>query len=222
MPVSRLLSCQAVFRAHEIRAIEHAAIAQNPAAGLMERAGIAAAALAADLLDSGSAVLVLAGPGNNGGDALVAARHLMQRWYRVTMVLAGAPERLPPDAGAALQAWRDAGGSVLDAIPGGHCWDLVVDGLFGIGIERDLSGPYLSIVKQVNQLAVPILSLDIPSGLDSETGQIFGAAVRADHTITFLGLKPGLFTAYGPDYCGPVHLATLDLPPDLLPPSKGS
>ena len=97
----------------------------------------------------------------------------------------------------------------------------MIDGLFGIGLERDLDGIYLDLVKQVNHMKTPVLSLDIPSGLDSETGQPFRAAVRADHTLTFIGLKPGLFTAYGPDYCGQIYLDTLDLTPELLPSVKG-
>ncbi len=221
MLVSGFTDTQPVYRNHDIRLVEQAAFARAPAPKLMERAGLAAAELAISLLGNGSTVLVLAGPGNNGGDALVTARHLKQRWYQVTLVLAGDPAKLPPDAMAALRAWQDAGGTVVETIPSGARWDLIIDGLFGIGLARDLSGDYLALVKQVNQMATPVLSLDIPSGLDSETGQPFRAAVRAAHTLTFIGLKPGLLTAYGPDYCGQVHLDTLGLPPDLLPPGEG-
>lgn len=221
MLVANLPNSQPFYRSHELRSIEQAAAARSPAPALMERAGEAAAELAIQLLGNHYAVLVLAGPGNNGGDALVAARHLKERWYQVTVVLACDPKKLPPDAATALQAWRESGGNISSTIPTDGHWDLVIDGLFGIGLERDLSGMYLELVKQVNQMGAPVLSLDIPSGLDSETGQPFRMAVRADHTLTFIGLKPGLFTAYGPDYCGRIHLATLDLPPDLLPPGKG-
>ena len=221
MLVSRFDS-QLLYRSHDIRATELAAAALDPAPDLMQRAGRAAAELAEHLLGNRYGVLVLAGPGNNGGDALVAARHLKQRWYRVDVVLAGDPATLPADAAAALRAWLDCGGTVLPDIPAAGRWDLVVDGLFGIGLARDLGGKYLDLVKQLNRMETPILALDIPSGLDSETGQPFRAAVLADHTLTFIGLKPGLFTANGPDYCGKVHLATLDLPAELLPTSKGA
>jgi hydroxyethylthiazole kinase-like uncharacterized protein yjeF len=221
MLVAGLTHSQPLYRYREIRSIEQAAAALSPAPALMERAGKAAAELAIQLLGNCYAALVLAGPGNNGGDALVAARHLREHGYRVTAVLTGDTARLPVDAAAALQAWREGGGNIVSAIPADGHWDLVLDGLFGIGLERDLGDMYLELVKQVNRMGIPVLSLDIPSGLDSETGQPFRAAVRADHTLTFIGLKPGLFTAYGPDYCGCVHLATLGLPPDLLPPAKG-
>lgn len=221
MLIANFPNSQPLYSSHEIRSIEQAAKTPAPDSTLMQRAGEATAELAIHLLGNRYAVLVLAGPGNNGGDALVAARLLKERSYRVTVVLAGKPEKLPPDAAKALQAWLDDGGSVLGEIPADGHWDLLLDGLFGIGLERDLEGMYLELVKQVNRMEMPVLSLDIPSGLDSETGQPFHAAVRADHTITFIGLKPGLFTAYGPDYCGRIHLATLDLPSELLPQVKG-
>jgi len=221
MIVSTFPRNQPIYPSHDLRSIEQAALALSSTPKLMARAGCAAAELAIQLLGNRYSILVLAGPGNNGGDAFVAARYLKQRWFQVTVVFAGDPSRLPPDATTALQDWRDAGGSTLEAIPSGERWDLIIDGLFGIGLARDLSGKYLELVKQVNQMGTTILSLDIPSGLDSETGQPFRAAVRADHTLTFIGLKPGLLTASGPDYCGQIHLDTLDLPADLLPPGKG-
>lgn len=212
---------QPLYRNHDIRSIEQAATAFTPSPFLMDRAGCAAAELATQLLGNQYSVLVLAGPGNNGGDAMVAARYLKQLCYQVTVVFSGDPAKLPHDAASAFQAWQDAGGATAENIPLSGHWDLIIDGLFGIGLARDLSGKYLELVKQVNQMKTPVLSLDIPSGLDSETGQPFRTAIRATHTITFIGLKPGLFTAYGPDYCGQIHLATLDIPPELRPPSKG-
>ncbi|MFA5242332.1 MAG: NAD(P)H-hydrate dehydratase [Sulfuricella sp.] len=223
MLVAGLTHSQPLFRGHEFRLIEQAAAMPPSTPALMERAGKAASELATQLLGNGYKVLVLAGPGNNGGDALVAARFLREQGYRVTVVLSGEPARLPLDAAAALLAWREGedADEVLSAIPSNGRWDLVIDGLFGIGLERDLDEKYLDLVKQVNRMKTPVLSLDIPSGLDNETGQPFRAAVRADHTLTFIGLKPGLFTAYGPDFCGQIYLDTLDLPTRLLPAAKG-
>jgi hydroxyethylthiazole kinase-like uncharacterized protein yjeF len=88
---------------------------------------------------------------------------------------------------------------------------MVVDGIFGIGLERDVTGQYAEWINAINSLRVPILALDAPSGLHSDTGRVMGCAVRATHTATFIVLKPGLLTLDGPDHCGEIHLSTLDL-----------
>ncbi len=168
----------------DIRRIEAKAAGTTPP--LMERAGAAAAELAARLVsDERKDVLVLAGPGNNGGDARIAAARLREQFFRVTLV--ARPEELPAQAR----------------------WSLVVDGLFGIGLGRDIEGDYARLVDYVNRQRCPVLALDIPSGLDSDTGRIRGCAVRATHTITFIALKPGLLTLDGPDCCGEITVAGL-------------
>ena len=208
-----------IYFSHEIRQLEQIAL-NNGVTDLMERAGLAAAELARDLLAGKTSVLVIAGPGNNGGDALVAARHLKGWWFKVSLVFAGETAQLPPDASNALQAWREAGGVLLDTIPSNGKWDLVIDGLFGIGLARELSGRYLELVREINRMNLPVLALDVPSGLDADAGQTFRAAVRASHTLTFIAMKPGLLTAYGPDYCGQIHVDTLGLDaPALLKPT---
>jgi hydroxyethylthiazole kinase-like uncharacterized protein yjeF len=208
-----------IYFSHEIRQLEQ--IAQNNGiTDLMEKAGLAAAELARDLLAEQSSVLILVGPGNNGGDALVAARHLKAWWFKVSVVFAGEAAKLPPDAANALQAWREAGGELLDAIPADGNWGLVIDGLFGIGLARELSGRHLELVREINRMNLPVLALDVPSGLDADAGQTFRAAIRASHTLSFIALKPGLLTAYGPDYSGQIHVDTLGLnAPALLKPS---
>lgn len=211
-----------IYRAQEIKLIEETLAKQPTPLGLMEKAGLAAAELGRELFIDKPVVLILAGPGNNGGDALVAARYLKSWFYQVTVVFTGNVEKLPPDAAKSLQSWKDAGGTVNDSIPDNVQWDWVVDGLFGIGLARDLDKRYLDLVKRVNQMQLPVLALDIPSGLDSDSGQPFRAAIRATHTLTFLALKPGLLTAYGPDYCGEIHLDQLGIEPETLPPSKGN
>ncbi|MBZ0094283.1 MAG: NAD(P)H-hydrate epimerase, partial [Sulfuricella sp.] len=204
-----------IYFSHEIRQLEQIAL-NNGVTGLMERAGLAAADLARGLLAGKTSVLVIAGPGNNGGDALVAARHLKSWWFKVSVVFAGEAARLPPDADYAMQAWREAGGELLDAIPADGKWDMVIDGLFGIGLARELSGRHLELVREINRINLPVLALDVPSGLDADAGQTFRAAVRASHTLTFIALKPGLLTAYGPDYCGEIHVDTLGIDPAAL------
>jgi hydroxyethylthiazole kinase-like uncharacterized protein yjeF len=208
---------QALYRAADLRTIETLAVDQP----LMQRAGLAAADLATSLCRSqGAAVLVLAGPGNNGGDAFVAARHLRERRFTVSVVFAGEVGRLPADAATAYRRFIDDGGSVLDGIPNGLRWSLIIDGLFGIGLQRPVGGRHGELVAAANALAVrdhcPLLALDCPSGLDADTGKLCGTAIRASHTITFIAGKPGLLTGDGPDHCGTVSVAALELDAERL------
>ncbi|HEX9184787.1 MAG TPA: NAD(P)H-hydrate dehydratase [Burkholderiales bacterium] len=175
-----------IYLAKDIRRIEEAA----KDAPLMQRAGAAAAALAARLCaQDAKDVLVLAGPGNNGGDARIVAEILQQKFFRVTV----------------------AGAAEVGALPVNKRWGLVVDGLFGIGLARQIEGEFAKLVDYANAQDCVRLALDIPSGIESDSGRILGRAVRATHTITFIALKPGLLTLDGPDHCGEVSVATLDL-----------
>jgi hydroxyethylthiazole kinase-like uncharacterized protein yjeF len=206
-----------------IRAIEAAAVASKHPPKLMEKAGLAAAEIARDIAGgTGKPVLVLAGPGNNGGDAFVVARHLKKWYFKVTVAYTGDEKKLAADARAALAAWRKAGGTLIPTLPTARQWGLVVDGIFGIGLERDVSGRYAEWIASINNLGAPILALDVPSGLHSDTGRVMGCAVRATHTATFIALKAGLLTLDGPDYCGEVQLCALDLDTPALSPAHGS
>jgi ADP-dependent NAD(P)H-hydrate dehydratase / NAD(P)H-hydrate epimerase len=212
-----------VFLTEEIRRIEALAASMPDPPQLMERAGLAAGELARTLArDSGEPVLILAGPGNNGGDALVVARHLRQWWYKVHVVFTGDARKLSADAAAAYAAWRDAGGNVEADVPPNRDWDLIVDGLFGIGLQREVTGRYAELVSFMNRSSAPVLAIDVPSGLESDSGRVLGSCVRAQHTITFIGLKPGLLTLDGPDHCGELHLAMLGLDAAALLPPHGS
>ena len=209
-----------VFIAREIREIEQAVLSQPSHPPLMARAGVAVAEFARGMLgDRGKRVLLLTGPGNNGGDAFVAARQLKEWWYDVTVVFTGPETKLSDDAKAALADWRAAGGALHESIPSNGDWHLIVDGLFGIGLERPLDGKAADLVNWSNGSGVPILAIDIPSGLHADSGRVLGCAVRARHTLTFIGLKAGLFTLDGPDYAGEVHLDSLgvDLPETTEP-----
>ncbi len=202
-----------LHRCAEIRALEQA----HADLGLMERAGLATATLARELLgEDGDSVLVVAGPGNNGGDALVAARHLQAHWLKVTLVLAGDPDQLPADARAAYDQWRASGGHCESTIPDRR-YDLILDGLFGIGLTRTLEGYYADLIEVINTLPAPVLAIDIPSGLCADTGRVLGCAIRATHTLTFLGLKPGLYTLDGPDHAGMISSTDLGLTSDTTP-----
>jgi hydroxyethylthiazole kinase-like uncharacterized protein yjeF len=193
----------------------------------MQRAGLAAADLARALCsDQGAAILILAGPGNNGGDAFEAACHLRRRFYEVSVVFTGDTEKLPTDAAAAYQRFLDTGGSTLNNIPDNARWSLIIDGLFGIGLQREVSGQAGELVLAANALAArdrcPLLALDCPSGLDADTGQRRGETIRASHTISFIAGKPGLYTGDGPDYCGLVSIATLGLNAPEISPAPGA
>ncbi|HXF67860.1 MAG TPA: NAD(P)H-hydrate epimerase, partial [Burkholderiales bacterium] len=221
MPV-RLPHNTPVYLTADVRAIEAAAAKHLLPPPLMERAGLAAAELAREVAPgNGKPVLVVAGPGNNGGDALVVARHLKRWYFSVTVVFAGDEAKLSADAAAALEAWREAGGTTVEAFPAPRDWGLVVDGIFGIGLEREVTGRYAEWIAAVNRSGAPVLAIDVPSGLHSDTGRVMGCAVRAAHTVTFIALKPGLLTLDGPDHCGELHLDALGLDTQALRPASG-
>lgn len=223
MPIAPItLTSPPLFTAADIREIDRHWADAHPDASLMARAGAAAADLACMLAsESGGPALILAGPGNNGGDALVAARLLSAQGFNPSVVSRADPARLPPDAARAWRAWREIGGTILSDIPPAQRFSLVIDGLYGVGLRRDVSGEDARWIEMANGMRCPRLALDVPSGLDSDCGRVRGCAVRADHTLTFLGLKPGLFTADGPDHAGQLHLDSLGVDPDTLPVAPG-
>lgn len=203
-----------LYSCAQIRAIEHAAQAHLAPGELMERAGRAAADFALELLDgeAAGAVLVLAGPGNNGGDGLELAAHLARAGAEVEVLHLAGERQASFEAGRALQRAGDAGARFVDAIPAGRPWRLVVDALFGIGLARPLAGRARELAAWTAGVDCPVLALDVPSGLDADTGGLHGpdgVAVAATHTITFLGNKPGLYTGDGCDHAGEVHVAML-------------
>jgi ADP-dependent NAD(P)H-hydrate dehydratase / NAD(P)H-hydrate epimerase len=190
-----------------LRAVER----QHANEPLMERAGAAAADIAAAMLGARQdGVVVLAGPGNNGGDAFVCARHLHQRGYGVVVVTPNDVSRLPAQAAAALAALRDTSPAFVTSPPA-QAPALIVDGLFGVGLARPLAEPWSAWVEWANGAGAPILALDVPSGLDAATGVAHSPAIRATATATFIALKPGLLTGDGPDCCGDISVHPLEL-----------
>jgi hydroxyethylthiazole kinase-like uncharacterized protein yjeF len=202
-----------LYSVAQIRAIEKAAQAQLPPGSLMRRAGEAASTYALEVLGGlpTGRILVLAGPGNNGGDALEVAANLAGLGANVDVVhLAGAAPS--PETQAALARAQASRARFLEDVQDGHGCCLVVDGLFGIGLARPLAGQARALVERTHGMTCPVLALDVPSGLDADTGGIIGpdgVAVRASHTITFLGDKPGLHTGDGCDHAGRVHVDRL-------------
>src|SRR5574343_431143 len=192
----------------------------------MQRAGQAAADWVATLIGAPNAcILVLAGPGNNGGDAFEMARLLRKRLFDICLVFDGDADKLPPDAAAARARYLAVGGSIVADIPEQMRWSLIVYGLFGIGLTRSPEGRYAERITTANRLAetnrCPLLALDCPSGLNAETGVALSPSIRASHTLTFIAAKPGLYTADGPDHCGEIRVADLALDPCAECPPDG-
>lgn len=210
----------------QIRAIEQAALAALPPGTLMQRAGAAVARAARQLLSSPSSqarILVAAGPGNNGGDALEAAALLAGEGHEVHIVMPVMPDSAPPDARRALDKARQSRARFLPAesLLNESGWDLLIDGLFGIGAARPIEGTYAALVDYLNAQSCPCLAIDVPSGLDADHGTIIGAAagiaVRARATLSFIADKPGLHTAQGRDHAGKVIIDTLEIDESLYP-----
>jgi hydroxyethylthiazole kinase-like uncharacterized protein yjeF len=180
------------------RAIEQAAAAGLPPHALMQRAGLAVARLALAVAPHAKHVWIACGPGNNGGDGFEAAMHLHGAGKHVTVTPAGDGMKAPPDARESLRRARDAGVAFAPEAPAR--FDLAIDALLGIGAARPLEGPLAVWADRMNTSGVPVLAVDIPSGLASDTGT--GDPVHATHTLSLLTLKAGLFTAQGRDAAG--------------------
>jgi hydroxyethylthiazole kinase-like uncharacterized protein yjeF len=186
--------------------------AGTPGVVLMERAGAAVAEEAARLARSAGRIAVFCGPGANGGDGFVAARLLQQRGYRVSVALLGRRADLRGDAAQAAMRWQGAIAPAADYDPG--VADLAIDALFGAGLARDLTGEARACVERINQfgqMGRPVLAVDLPSGIDGETGAERGAAVRASASITFFRLKPGHLLLPGRARCGRIVLADIGI-----------
>jgi ADP-dependent NAD(P)H-hydrate dehydratase / NAD(P)H-hydrate epimerase len=205
-----------LLKIEEMTAADAAAIAAGVSGiELMENAG-AAVARAITARFAPRPTLVLCGPGNNGGDGFVTARRLKERGWPVRVALLGARERLRGDAALAAKAWPD---DVLPLDPKLIEGDrLVVDGLFGAGLARPLDGTARNTVEVVARNEVPIVAIDVPSGVDGDSGAILGAAAPAVLTVTFHRAKPGHLLLPGRDYVGELVVADIGIPADATPP----
>jgi hydroxyethylthiazole kinase-like uncharacterized protein yjeF len=184
------------------RALEAALAATLPAHTLMQRAGLATARLALALAPHARHYWIACGPGNNGGDGLEAAMHLRQ-WGKTALVSwLGTPQEAPSDARASHARAMASGVSFLGAPPS-EC-DCCIDALLGTGLTRAAQGQLADWIAYINRLQVPVLAVDLPSGLSADQGSTAGPCVRASHTLSLLTLKPGLFTARGRDQSGAI------------------
>lgn len=187
-----------------------------PGISLMEAAGAAVAR--AVLRHPGQSVGVLCGPGNNGGDGFIAARLLREAGRTVSVGLIGRVDARRGDAAEAAARWNGDIATIM-SLDLGDC-DIIVDALFGAGLSRDLDGLSAAIVGSINawrnQSGRIVIAVDVPSGLDGNSGQICGASIEADETITFFRAKPGHFLLPGRTLCGHVEIAEIGIAPDVL------
>jgi hydroxyethylthiazole kinase-like uncharacterized protein yjeF len=188
-----------------------------PSQVLMENAGRAVAEAARAMAPAEGFILVLCGPGNNGGDGFVAARHLAEQGCSARVALLGSREALKGDAGEMARRWHGPLAAIekLDAAAVGAA-TLVVDALFGAGLKRALEGTAAAVVDAVNAAARPVLAVDVPSGLDGSTGAATGPVLRAARTVTFFRRKPGHLLLPGRVLCGEVSVADIGIPASVI------
>ncbi|WP_392664312.1 NAD(P)H-hydrate dehydratase [Amaricoccus sp. B4] len=197
----------------EMGRADAAAIAGGiPGIDLMEAAGRAVAETAMALVPEGP-VLVVAGPGNNGGDGYVAARLLRARGREVRLALWGDPARIRGDAALARARWEGPESAAAAPLPAAA---LIIDALFGAGLDRAITGTPADLVRAMNASPAPVLAVDVPSGLDGASGRVLGTAVEAAATTTFFRLKPGHLLEPGRGLCGPVTLAQIGIPASVI------
>lgn len=203
-----LLTCAEMGRADEA-----AIAAGTPGSVLMETAGGAvAASVSGHYLQR--PVLVLSGPGNNGGDGFVAARHLKQAGWPVRLALLGEVRALKGDAAWAAGRWDGPvlpmAEALLDDKP------LVIDALFGAGLSRPVDGIAAQVIERMNRLALPVVAVDVPSGLNGDSGQVMGVAANAERSVTFFRAKPGHLMAEGLKRCGALEVVDIGIPSSVL------
>jgi ADP-dependent NAD(P)H-hydrate dehydratase / NAD(P)H-hydrate epimerase len=199
----------------EMAAADRLAIAGGtPGIALMERAGKAVADAVAAGHAMRESVVVVAGPGNNGGDGFVAARILAERGYRVRLLLAGEMDSLKGDAALAAKAWK---GPIAPADQRGIAdADVIIDALFGAGLDRPVEGQARALIEAMNSHRAPAIAVDLPSGINGTSGAVMGVAVKAAQTVTFFRKKPGHVLLPGRLYCGPTSVADIGIPDAVL------
>lgn len=213
-----MLGTEKLYTAEQTRALDHCAIHEHGIAGitLMSRAANAAFDYLLEMWPEPGHIQVLCGTGNNGGDGFLVADIAHKRGIPVTILQLGDPAKIGGDALLARKQAVANGVSVEAFAAGALNGDgVVVDAMLGTGLGGDVRGDYPVAIEAVNACGAPVLAVDIPSGLCSDTGRVLGCAVRADLTVTFIGLKRGLFTLQAPDCTGAVVFSDLGVPQEV-------
>lgn len=211
-----------IFSVQETQALEKKAVEELkiPAVELMERAGKGLAELAAEVFPKGP-IAIVCGKGNNGGDGLAAARFLAQKGYELEILLVCKPEALKAETKAQYDALLKAGVKVQIIDPeeapeaGRPVFDIstgIIDAVFGIGLSTKLVSPWRDLIDAINESGKKVISADIPSGLNADTGEVMGSAVKAAATAVFGTLKRGLTEGQGPAKAGEIRFIDIGLP----------
>jgi NAD(P)H-hydrate epimerase len=196
---------QNLYTAAQVREMDRLAIQTIPVAGfeLMQRAGLSVFNELQSYLEKGSTLHIFCGAGNNGGDGYVVAMLALKSGLTVNVYALAKVDTLKNDALLAYESFQKAGGFISE-IPEVIESGVIVDALFGTGLDREVSGSYLQVIDLINKAKVPVVAVDIASGLQADTGKIMGTAVCACKTVSFIGLKRGLYTADGPAMSGDI------------------
>ena len=208
----------ALYRASDVRELDRLAIEEAgiPGIELMERAGLESFRVLRERWPAARRVAVVAGPGNNGGDGFVVARLAAVDGLAVSVRVIGDAARIGGDARTAYRRMLEAAPGLDMASDVVQSADVVVDALLGTGLARDVSGQTADAVRAMNASAAPVLALDIPSGIHADTGRMLGCAVCASVTVSFIGLKQGLFTREGRGCAGEIVYCDLGVPAEVF------
>ncbi|CAG0940141.1 partial Bifunctional NAD(P)H-hydrate repair enzyme Nnr, partial [Candidatus Brocadiaceae bacterium] len=214
-----------LYRNEQIRAFDRLAIEQEgiPSFKLMTRAGYALFQYIRNHYPKAHSFAVFCGSGNNSGDGYIVARLLLREGFKVCIYTVADPEKLRGDALTAYHHYMLEKGELKSFDETEYiCADIIIDALFGLGLARPIEGIYAKAVEKINEHHGLVLAIDVPSGINADTGGIMGCAVKADVTVTFIGVPQGLLTGYAPDYCGEIIYASLDIPESVLATQKPS
>lgn len=216
--MKKIFSNNKLYLAKQVQEIERLAIKDKGIKGidLMQKAGAVVFGLIQKYYPHASLV-IFCGGGNNAGDGYVVAKMALEAGMQIKLYFLSKPENLRGDALIAYQIYTRAGGIVNQFHPKlvlTHC--LVVDALFGTGLNRDVSGNYAEAIRLINLSDCPVIAVDIPSGLNADTGYLMGCVVKANYTASFIGLKQGILTGLAAEYCGEIICDTLDIPDEVF------